>query len=284
MKKIMIIIAFVAISASSFAQITGIYITKDSTVVIDKIYAGTLSGVNFHTDSLYSSGSTGIRFGAMATYRPTKWISFSSWGMAQIDGGSTPWSLQQFYMTITPIKNLTIQAGSMATLPTEQRPHPVSGNGQFETFSESQIPGGGLGVKVKYQLTKDVQLASGIALRNSLPEYSGRIIYKKVQLSAWYTTCDSTMGTALTLDLDRVYSTFVFKYDQSISNVLVVKLSKKQDISLYSDMSYDFVKKDLVRGEWGVLKGFDSKWIDGLLGVGYQHESKSVVGYLFIHL
>jgi len=48
-------------------------------------------------------------------------------------------------------------------------------------------------------------------------------------------------------------------------------------------MGYDFPMKKLVRGEWGLLKSFESKWIKGLFGLGYQHESRSVCGYLFVH-
>jgi hypothetical protein len=271
-----------AISVSSFAQITGIKVSED--VTIDRIYAGSLSGTMFHTDSLYATGFTGFRVGAMGTYSPAKWVSFSSWAIVQVDAGATPFSLQQFYVTVKPTQKLSIQIGSMASIPTEQRPHPVSGNGQFETWSEASIPGGGLGIKAKYQFTSDFQLAGGVVIRKGLPEYSGRITYKKVQLSAWHSVCDTTTGAALTVDFSRVYSTFVFKQDQTIADVLVVKISKKHDLSLYSDIGYSFVKKELVRGEIGAMKGFDSKWVDGLFGLGYQHESKSVAAYLFIHI
>lgn len=282
MKKIVAIIAIMVISVVTFGQITDIKITDQ--ITIDKVYAGSLSGTMFHTDSLYATGFTGLRVGAMGTYSPAKWVSFGSWALVQLDGGSEPCSLQQFWMTVTPTQKLGITVGSMASIPTEMRPHPVSGSGQFETWSQSQIPVGGLGIKARYQFSKDFQLASGVVFRADKPEYSARLTYKKVQLVGWYSTIDSTSGVAATVDVGRVSSTFVYKPDQTIADVLVVKISKKHDISLYSDMGYSFVEKDLVRGEWGVLKGFDSKWIDGLLGVGYQHESKSVVGYLFVHL
>lgn len=187
-------------------------------------------------------------------------------------------------MTLNPTSKLTLQIGSMASIPTEMRPHPVSGNGQFETWSQSQIPGGGLGIKAKYQCTKDFELASGVVFRGTMPEYSARLIYKKFQLTGWYSTLDSTLGVAATVDIGRVFSTLVYRHDQTIADVLVITLSKKQGIKLYSDMGYSFVEKDLVRGEWGVLKGFDSKWIDGLIGLGYQYESKSIAAYLFVHL
>lgn len=301
MKKLFAVIVLVSISIVSFAQISNLYpftkelvktidgkdsivIVKDSSLVIDRIYAGSLSGTIFHTDSLYATGFTGVRFGVMATYKPASWISFSSWAMVQVDGGSQSWSLQQYWMTLNPTSKLTLQIGSMASIPTEMRPHPVSSDGQFEPFSPSQIPGGGLGIKAKYQFTKDFELASGVVFRGTMPEYSARLTYKKVQVSGWYSTLDSTSGVAATVDIGRVFSTFVYKPDQTIANLLVIKVSKKHDISLYSDMGYSFVDKELVRGEWGMLKGFDSKWIDGLIGLGYQYESKSIAAYLFVHL
>lgn len=281
---LMVAMATMILSVPTFGQIKNIYLTKDSTLVIDRIYAGILSGTLFHTDSLYTTGFTGIRFGGMGSYSPAKWISFKSYAMYQADAGAASMSIQQFYVKLSPIKKLSLEFGSMATLPTEQRPHPVSGNGQFETWSESQIPGGTMNAKLKYQFTKSFQLATGIANRKGLPEYSGRITYKKIQLSGWYSKFDEKFGTAFTFDGDRVYSTFVFKQDQTIADILVIKLSKKQDISFYSDMGYDISKKDLVRGEWGFLKGFDSTWLNGLFGLGYRNEDNAIVGYWFVHL
>lgn len=285
MKKIMIIIvAIMAISTVAFSQITNVYITKDSSVVIDKVYAGVLSGTMFSTDSLHASGFTGVRFGAMASYQPAKWIAFKTWAMYQAETGSSSWSLQQFWMKLTPTQKLSIEVGSMGTLVTEQRPHPVSGNGQFETWSEASIPGMALNAKVKYDFTSNFQLAGGVALRNNLPEYSGRITYKKVQVSAWYSEWNKKFGTALTLDLPRVYNTFVWKQDQTIANVLVVHIVPSKGISLYSDNGYNFSTKKLVRSETGAMKTFESKWIKGLFGLGYNYENRSVNGYLFIHI
>jgi hypothetical protein len=281
MKKIMSIIAFMAISGVVFSQITDIKISDE--ITIDKIYAGSLSGTQFHTDSLYASGFTGVRFGAMATYKPASWVSFSTWAMVQVDGGAIPWSLQQFYTTLSPTKKLTLQIGSMASIPTEQRPHPVSAGGQFETWSESQIPGGGIGTKVKYQVSKDVQLASGIVVRKGMPEYSGRITYKKIQLSGWYSQCDTSYGAAMTVDFKKVYSTLVWK-EGVIADVLTITLDKKYAIYVYSDIGYDVVNKDLLRCELGVYKSFDSQWIDGLVSLGWDQQKKSLQGYLFIHL
>ncbi len=284
MKKLFVLFVMLSISICSFAQITDIKVSDE--VKIDRIYAGSLSGTMFHSDSLYTTGFTGVRFGAMATYKPASWLSFGSWALVQVDGGSDPWSLQQYWMTLNPTSKLSLTMGSMASIPTEMRPHPVSGSGQFETWSQSQIPGGGLGIKAKYQFTKDFELASGVVFRGDNPEYSARITYKTFQVSGWYSTCDSisASGVAVSLTHGRVFSTFVYKPDHTIADVLVIKLSKKHDISIYSDMGYSFVDKELVRGEWGFLKSFDSQWIDGLFGLGYRYEAKSIAAYLYVHL
>jgi hypothetical protein len=279
MKKLFAIVALVIISISSFAQISSIKVTDE--VTVDKLYAGSLSKLQFSTDSLSTTGYTSLRVGAMATYKPVKWISFTSWAICQTETGTSPWTLQQAYLTITPIKKLSVTIGSMATLVTEQRPLPVTADGQFESVSESQIPGGSLGAKVKYNIGSSFQLAGGIAVRKGLPEYAGRITYKKVQLSGWYSQCDSLFGTALTVDFKRVYSTFVFK-QKTIADVLTIKLSK--DWSLYSDVVYDLSTKKLYSGEIGIMKSFESKYLKGLFGLTYDYKLHSVSSYLFIHL
>ncbi|MFA6256653.1 MAG: hypothetical protein WC606_05785 [Candidatus Absconditabacterales bacterium] len=284
MKKLIITIAFAAISMMSFAQLTKIPVTKDSTIMMDKLYVGMLSGSEFSTDSLYASTFANIRFGVMGTYQPAKWIAVKAWAMYQGETQKAPWQMQQFWLKLTPNKKLSIEAGNMATLPTEQRPHPVSGDGQFETFSEAQIVGMALNAKIKYTFTSDIQAGAGIAVRKDKPEYSGMVNYKKVTLSAWYAEYNQKVGTALTLHFTRVYSTLVWKQDQIVSEILVIHLNKDKSISLYADTGYDLGKKDIVRGEWGLLKTFKSEYINGLYGLGYNHETNTVNGYLFLHL
>jgi hypothetical protein len=282
MKKIILTTIILLVVFVSQAQITDIKI--DSTITIDRIYVGSLSGTLFSTDSLHASGFTNIRFGVMGTYKPTSWISFSGWGMLQADNSGNFLSSQPVWMTLNPTKKLTLQLGSMPTLPTEQRPHAVSPGEQFETWTESQIPGIAPGVKLKYDFTSNFQFATGIAVRGNMPEYSARLTYNKFQVSGWYSTVDSTSGVAATVDFKKVYSTMVYKPNQTVANKLVVTVSKKNNLSFYSDMGYNFQEKKLVRGEWGLLKGFKGDWLKGLWGIGYRHEAKAIVPYLFVHL
>jgi len=282
MKKIILTTIILLVIFVSQAQITDIKI--DSTITIDRIYLGSLSGTLFSTDSIHASGFTNIRFGVMGTYKLASWISFSSWAMLQHDNQGNLSSSQPVWMTLNPTKKLTLQVGSIPTLPTEQRPHAVSPGGQFETWTESKIPGIAPGVKLKYDFTSNFQFATGIAVRGNMPEYSARLTYKKVKLYGWYSICDSTSGIAATIDFKKIYSTLVYKHDQVLANKLVVKFWENQNISFYSDMGYDFQKKDLVRGEWGLLKGFEGDWLKGLWGIGYRHEAKAIIPYLFFHL
>lgn len=291
MKKLFLIIAMVAISLCSFAQITNIYPVKsaidgtiDSTIVINRIYAGSLSEMMFSADSLYASGVTGFRVGAMATYQPTKWLAFKGCGMVQLRTGSPTLTAQHLWVKLNPTRKFSIELGNMSTIPSEQKPHPVSSDGQFETWTESQIPGVAINTKLKYQCTQNFQIASGIALRNNMPEYSARMIYKKVQLSGWYSEINKKFGTALTLNFNRVYNTFAWKQDQVISNFICVKFGKKKDYQIYSDNGYDLLASKLVRSETGVLKTFDSPYIKGLFGLGYQQETNTINGYIFVHL
>ncbi|MEI7564037.1 MAG: hypothetical protein WCJ39_10875, partial [bacterium] len=277
MKKLLCIIGIVAcIATSSNAQMTDIYVTKDSTVVVNKLYAGSLSGSSFSTDSLHASSFSNVRFGAMATYQPTKWFAVKTLTMYQAETKIASWHIQQFWLKFTPTKKLSIEAGNMATLPTEQRPNPVSAGGQFETFSEGQIVGMTLNAKVQYAFSSDFKAGAGIAARNNKPEYSGMLSYKTVKLSGWYSQYNKKVGSALTLDFARVYDVLVWKQDQIVSNLFCLKLLKKADISLYVDAGYDLAAKKLVRGEGGLLKNFESKYIKGLFGLGYQYETKTI--------
>lgn len=141
-----------------------------------------------------------------------------------------------------------------------------------------------MNAKLKYQFGSDFTAGVGIANRNNKPEYSGMANYKKITLSGWYTEKTQKVGTALTLDFDRFYSVLVWKQNQTIANISVVKLFKAKEISLYADNGYSFVSNTLVRGEWGLLKDFDSPRVKGLFGLGYVYETRSIAGYFFVHL
>lgn len=281
MKKLIIsIVAVMAITLSSFAQITNIYVDKDSTVRVDKLYAGVLAGGQFRTDTTSNDAFVSVRVGAMATWQPTKWFAVRSAGAYQFDL-SNSFTCQAFWFQFNASSKITISTGYMATLATEQRPHPVSGDGQFETFSEAQIPGGAYNIKVSADLGK-FGFGACVAYRNRL-EYQAMFRYNWMKISSWYGS-DQKLGAALTLDFSRVYNVTSWRDDKVIANLLCVKLGKNKGYQLYSDNGYDLQANKLVRSETGFLKTFSSRHINGLFGLGYCNETKSINGYLFVHL
>ena len=286
MKKFMcslsVIVMLTIVSLTSFAQIENIKLSDD--ITINSVYIGALGGTKFSTDSLYANGFTSFRIGAIGTYQPVKWFSINTYGMAHMEP-DTIFSLQGFSVKLVPFKKFSIEMGSTATIPTEQRPHPVGG-GHFETGGEGTIPGGAINIKAKYEFNSDFKIGTGVALRNDKPEYSGMVYYKSLKLSGWYSEYNQKFGTALTVDIDSLlYSVLVYKDDQTIANFSQYKFGESRTLAIYSDVIYDFNKKELTRGEWGLLKLFESTkfWIGGLYGLGYDLKTNTINGYIFIY-
>jgi hypothetical protein len=304
MKKFAMIIATMAIAIGTFAQVSFFPVKKDvvkgtdtirvtdSSEVI-RVYGGMLSGITCKTETGKFGGFTGIRLGGDGSWDFAKWGSVKAFGGIQINPGDTAVPLDHFegiYAVVKPFKNLSIFAGRMATLPTEQRPYPLTGAGQFETWTEGQIPGGCENIKLEYQVTKSFQLAAGLAKRNNVLEYSGRVIFKAAQLSGWYS--EKEIGSALTISKGRLYTVLVYKQvevapnlkEQVAANILTLTINKKHGISFYNDLGFHLEKDHpLSRGECGLLKDLGAY---GLVGLGwdYQPGHQWIVGYLYFHL
>ncbi|MCX6824139.1 MAG: hypothetical protein NT085_03345 [candidate division SR1 bacterium] len=241
MKKLMTIIAFVAISMSSFGQIA-IYPVKkdivkqingkdtivsvtDSTTLTIGVYAGMFSGVEVPVDRIKTSGYGNVLTGAYMNYNLTKWFSINSWAGIQLNSDGTTLHAERFWFKFQPIKQLSIELGSMASIPTEQRPLWITGPGQFETTSSTQVVGGGIGAKVKYQINNNWGIAAGVVERNKQPEYSARFNYKKIMtLSGWYTKWDNSFGSALSLNF-KPLSTILQTWDMTYSPISLSELN-----------------------------------------------------------
>ena len=255
----------------------------DSTTLNIGVYCGMFSGVEVPVDQIKTSGYSNVLTGISMNYHLTKWFSINSWAGLQLNSDTTTAHAERFWFKFQPIKQLSIEVGTMASIPTEQRPLWISGPGQFETSTSRQITGGGIGAKVKYQINKNWGIAAGVVERNQQPEYSARCTYKKVMtLSGWYSQWDKTFGSALSLNFKPLSTTLVWNQDKRISNATVFNLPKGWMI--YSDMGYSLQTKKLIRGEWGILKFFDGKWIDVLTGPGWNNDNKALEFYCLITL
>jgi hypothetical protein len=278
--KRLLTIALMVIGMMASAQISNIKVNDQ--ITINKLYAGMLAGGQFSVDSNYNHSFVSVRFGTMATWQPAKWFAVKSWGIYHLEKGDS-YTLQQFWFAFTPHKKLTIQTGYMATLATEQRPHPATGDGQFETFSEAQIPGGAYNIKITATPSDKISFGACVAYRKTAFEYQAMFNYRWIKLSGWY-DCNKKFGSALTLDFSRVYNVTSWRQDQVLANFICIKLGKNKDYCIYSDNGFDFPSNKLIRSETGFLKTFDSKWIKGLFGLGWRNETRTINGYLFVHL
>lgn len=283
MKKLFVMIAFVAMSMTSFAQIENIKMTSDSSLVIDKVYVGALGMTSFATDSLHVSNYANLRVGAIAHWNMTSWLTLNTYYMYQAETENSL-VLNQFSFKIAPCKKWDIQFGQMASISTQQRPHPVSAGGQFETWTEAQIPGGGLGIKSTYAPNKNLSFGVGVVARQQQAEYHANFSYKKLTLSGYYGIAQQKGGMTLTYTGSNASTTLVWKQDKVIANMFGCNLSTKYNILMYSDIGYDLETKKLVHGEWGIYKIFTSKYVSVLPCVGYNYETKMIRGYVFIFL
>lgn len=284
-RSLTIIISVLTIlcNVSAFGQIENIKMTSDSSLVIEKLYLGGVGNTVFSTDSMHVGNYGHIRLGVAVRWDIAKWLSLNSYYMYQIETESS-WGLNQFSLKIAPCKKWNIQFGQMATISTQQRPHPVSGGGQFETWTEAQIPGGALGVKTTYAPNENLSFGAGVAVRNKQPEYHANISYKKLTLSGYYGIADQKAGMAFSYSGTRVWTTVVWKQDKVIADRFGCKLSKKHNICLYSDFGYDFEQQKIARGEAGIYKIFIGKHWSVLPVLGYNYQERAIRGYLFVHI
>ena len=284
-----IIVIVVCMATSAHAQITNVKL--DDHVTLDRVYLGFLAGGAFRTDSTTFFGSVDI--GGMVTYRPAKWVAFSGLGVYKIDS-KIPTA--HFWAQINPHKKLAISVGYMGTLASEQRPKKVTGDDQFITATENNVPGGTYNIKIVTDSVGKFGFGLCVASRNTKLkevdfkslEYQAMFKYNWMKISGWYGS-DKKFGSALTLDLPRVYNITSWRQDQVLANFICIKFGKNKDYQIISDNGYNFATKTLVRSETGFLKTFKSPnianafCISGLLGITYKYETRSINAYVFIH-
>lgn len=264
----------------------------DSVINIDKIYAGVLSCSMFTLNSVSANTFTSARLAGRVTWKMDKNFSMTTLGMYQQETGGACWT-NHFFLTYVGLKNrLIISAGNLPLFLAEQRPNPASANGQFETVTQASIPGIAPGAKANYVLSQNFIIGGGVDVRNKKTEYQVDIkLYKKLQVSALYGEADKKYGTAATLNLNRIYNTLLFMQDQKVYNLLCLYIGAQKQFTIYNDMGYQLDIHKWVRGELGLLRNFQVRYVKGLLGIGYAKDSQTdnfnngiIKGYCFIHI
>ncbi len=289
MKQIIFFFAILMATSSVVnAQIENIKLTNDSSIVIDKLYAGMLGTTMYRTDTgQVFDKNMNVRIGAMATWNATKYLSIRTFGI--YEPGKTPFFVSSFWGRYK-IGKFTTEAGVSGSLIAEQRPLPPTGNSHFETWTSAQLMGTLPTIKLHYT-SGNTTIGAGVSVQNRLSEtnkyvYQGSLDYKKFKLTGW--SKQGKVGGALSYTSGPVYSLIVFKQNELLANATVIRVSEKKQIFFYSDQGYDF-HSHIPRSEEGFFKNFsdDKKHIAGLVGAGYQSgtaENKGIKCYFFIFL
>ena len=284
MKKFVFLSVLFFVLSEANAQIENIKIPGDSTIVINDAYAGILASSIFSNDNLSFSRCSNLRAAFKATYSPTKFLSFISTESYQIDENSKNLVINQFWLKLS-VKSISFETGLMPALATESRPVPATANGQFETYTESTIPGLELGAKVKYNFNENKNyIGLGVSRRNNEPEYHLRYSSQLIKASVYYSEYNRKFGSCVALTTKRLYNITVYNQDQTLANLACYKLIPKKGIDWYCNSGYGFQEKKIIKFETGLLKNFSGSILKGLFGLSYNYELRSIKGYLFLHI
>lgn len=280
-KRNFLVVILLLVLPVAKAQIENIRLVDDSTLVLDRVYAGVLGANNFSIDSIYRTGFVGFRVGASAKLRVTKAVSVVSFIAEDITSAGNSIGGTGFFVRVQPDTSFYMAIGHGPQVSTFlQRPHPATAGGQFETFTHRAIPGPGPGVRL-VKTIKKTSLLAGVVMINGAPEYQLGISHAGLQASVWQQG-DSLWGTAVTYESDRMKTILVVR-DDLVANVVTYNLPNKYILYVDAGMTTD--NYTVVRAEAGVLRTFQAKsYIKGLLGLGYSYELRSVRGYIFVTL
>lgn len=271
------------INQPAAAQLTKYY--GDSSLTVS-VYAGILNTTALSINGANITNSHDIRFGGRFYWEALSWMKIKSF-VAYGRSNGKDLVFNSFAIDVhSRNEKFGIEFGHGPTPSAESRPIPVSGDGQFETWTESRLPGVALGAKV-YLVTGAGRISTGVGIRNKKPEYHIRYSTKFFDYGMSYGTAAQKFQTFVVARLSRVYSLTVFENERGtnlIANFTNVTLSKKAAIKAYFDCGYRINTNKLERLEFGVMKNFQVSYLKGLTALGYQHETKSINAYLFIYL
>jgi hypothetical protein len=277
------ILAVGALLASTLckSQITDISLGADSSFVLERVYVGALGVNNFSIDSVSYDGSISMRFGAAARYDITKRLSVRSFMAQDVNSGGLNPAINTFFVEYRPTESWNITIGRAPQVGAFlHRPHPVSSLGQFETFTMRSIPAAAPSVRVSRKIGK-VSLLGSVARQTDGAEYHAGGVFRRWSVSGWWKD-DDHHGMAVTYVAPKVKVISVVRSDL-LAGTVIKTLSKS--LVYYLDLGLEFPSERLVRAETGILRTFKSdKYVQGLIGLGYSVELRSLRGYLFITL
>ncbi len=159
--KDLVLLAGMFTALGTQAQIEHIKISD--TLTVDKLYVGFFAHKKFSGEKMSGHYLSSGRLGSRVSFQLVQEkLQFRSFGVVSVNQGADNQLLKSYAIVFTPNKNTVIEMGVMATPTTEIRPNPVTWQSQVETNSESNLPGGNPGLKVRYSLSKNLSLTYGL--------------------------------------------------------------------------------------------------------------------------
>lgn len=286
MKKFIFVLFLSLTSSCLTAQITNLIASEDSSLVVNNVYVGVLNTTSFSTQALSMENNPNFRVGAQATWQALSWLQAKGFAVYDRNAG-TDKTINSFSLKIHSAgEKLGLEFGQIPTLSSESRPSPPSANGQFETWTQSKLPGIALGAKASIQL-KNVWFGAGANVRNDKPEYHIKISSGIFDVTSCYSTWDKKTCGSVKMKTGSFYSLSVFENigeSNLLANTTNFPIVKKNGIFFYSDFGWQIDQSKIIRWEMGFFKTFQAGPIKGLLCLSYVLEKKGVNAYFFIHI
>jgi hypothetical protein len=271
-------------------------VDNDSTLDIS-VYAGLLNWVEFSTEEISAASKYDLRFGACANWQiADSVLSLHTSTVYGRFGGEEMTINYFFFKAKTRNQKWSLEAGRMTTTATEVRPAPGTGDGQFETWTQSRLPNSALGAKIGREF-KFGTLKFGVAERDQIAEFSAHFAtsisnhqFNLVGMIGGEDYQNFSLG--LVHKVGGLYHIFVYKEEcQEILQLVPDKIIGyfgaytfgTSGYRLYLDAGYDLSTEEIPRLEIGALKKFTGI-VDGLIGVGYNRKTDSINANLFVHL
>ncbi len=287
--------------------------TKSEKFKIPRIYVGVLNYTNFSPENMKTSSYTSLRIGGELNYNINKKLSVNSFMANEITKENNI-AIACYYVKYNFSNKINLQFGQVATPATLIRPHPVSSDGQFESWSSSQLPNAGLGIMLSINKIK-----LGVYKRDNSYEFHGYLKNRNFSMSSWYST-ENIVGTVIDYKKKRIQTTFTVKskfvdsnYDYiQINYFFAHSVNKKNNLFIYLDggneireeifpvlvpvfvpgweeprMMLDEEVRNVLRInhlQIGILKFLKTKYVKLTMGCALDYTSREFVGILQINI
>ena len=271
------------------ANVTAQIEYKDSlTSVYGTVYAGTLMGPKIAVKNAATSAFYSLRVGGTIYWTPQKWITVYGVGAGETDQTDTTTPFALFGINIKPSKVFSIVFGKIASPMTEMRPMPQTASGQFEPWTKSHILGSAVGGKITISPNEQLSFVAGNFWRGTEATQEFGLRYGKFSATGYYLNQSKSFGGAIDFTFKRLNTVVMFN-PKNTGMFNLFEFNHKASLFVYSDIGFkpnegDMKKWAMLRGEWGLFKTSQIKWVKVLLGAGYAEETKSIKGYVFIHI